>query len=116
MSRSSHAGNSAILPGQHSPDFLGGKFAQAGLHERADNSTAHPVEKAIAFDDEREQRAAQLKVATRQVANGRLALVTRAGGKGVEIVFADKKPSCSSDDAPFQTTRHVPGCATQQGV
>src|SRR5664280_2228017 len=68
--RGGHAGHAPVFFGQHPPDFIRREFAQPDLHQRADNTPAHFVEKSVAFDDEGQLRAALFDVATRELAHG----------------------------------------------
>src|SRR5437764_10981826 len=47
MRWSRHAGDTAIFPGQQVRHGLRREFAQANLHERADDSTAHLVKESV---------------------------------------------------------------------
>ena len=56
--RRGHARHAPVLLRQHPLDLLGRKLAQPHLHQRAHDAAAHLVEKAVAFDDEGQQRPA----------------------------------------------------------
>src|ERR1035437_2356252 len=77
--RRGHARCATIAFGEHPLDFVRWKFTQARLHQRPDDAATHLVEEAVAFDREREQRAAFPDGAARQRAHGGLLGVAGIG-------------------------------------
>src|SRR5262245_51593020 len=69
VSRSRHPSFTTIPGMQHFFQITRGKFSAANLRERPDNSAAHFVEEAVAFDRESEQRTFALNLTARQRAH-----------------------------------------------
>ncbi len=57
MRRCGHAGHAPVFLGQHPPDFIRRKFAQADLHQRPHDAATHLVKEPVAFDDKCQFRA-----------------------------------------------------------
>src|SRR5258706_16391801 len=93
MCGGAHAGSGTVFSGKHLFDSIGWELAQADMHERSHDSTAHFVQESRALDDKREGSPTLFYIATSQDPNRGARGVTRIRGERFEIVFADEERS-----------------------
>ncbi len=97
MCGGSHAGEATIGAGKNRPDFFGTKFAEPDLDERPHDATAHFVEKAVPFYQDRDERALAPNVAAGEGPHGGFLAISRVGRERLKIVTADEPGSGPTD-------------------